>query len=502
MRDSSLVATDPRSPIADPLLAMLVAFQQRGIDYCYWKSSRRVDLALAGESDMDLMMARRHRHEVYRLLLEGGFKQFPAVAGRSEPSIVSFLGHDDASGRLIHIHLHFGLMAGRTLLKNYRLPWETAILDRAVWHPTMPLRMLDPVSEALLVVVRGNLELRRSDLVTLRNWRTSTSKFSTDRARLATQVEREELANLAARCVTREAAETIADALYSQEPLQNMHRLRRRLHKELAAYRIYNAIEAQGRNMTRTMLWAAGGVNDRIIHLPRPWNRHVPGGGVLVALLGVDGSGKSTVMRAVRAWLGEEVDVFPTYFGTGDGRPSLLLLPLKIMVPLVTQLMGKPRGASHGNIADRPPGAIYTVLMTLWATVLAAEKRLKLTVARRAASRGMLVIADRYPQNENTSYNDGPLLPRLRGVPGWLRRFEARSYALAQHLAPELVIKLEAPSDVLALREPNMDPDVIAQRVVALQQLCFPNSTVISIDATRPLGEVLLQVKREIWCRL
>jgi hypothetical protein len=146
--------------------------------------------------------------------------------------------------------------------------------------------------------------------------------------------------------------------------------------------------------------------------------------------------------------------------------------------------------------------AIYTVLMTLWATVLAAEKRLKLTVARRAASRGMLVIADRYPQNENISYNDGPLLPRLRGVPGWLRRFEARSYALAQRLAPELVIKLEAPSDVLALREPNMDPDVIGQRVVALQQLCFPNSTVISIDATRPLDEVLLQVKREIWCRL
>jgi hypothetical protein len=503
MRDSGLVATDPLGPIADPLLTMLVAFQQHGIDYCYWKSSKRIRLALSGESDVDLMVARHDRHEVYKLLHQSGFKQFPTIFGRFEPSIVSFLGHDDASGRLIHVHLHFGLMAGRTLLKNYRLPWEATVLERAVWHPTMPLRILDPVSEALLVIVRGTLELSRSDLVTWRNWRATTDKFAADRTELDTQVERKELVDFAARCVTMRTAEMIADALYSREALFGTHRLRRRLRKELAAYRIYNTLEAEGRNVARTLLWAAGGVNDRVLHAPRPRQRLVPSGGILVALLGVDGSGKSTVMRGVRTWIGKEVDVFPTYFGTGDGRPSLLLLPFKIMVPLVMRLLGsKPRGASHGNIADRPPGAMYTLLMTLWAAVLAAEKRLKLTVARRAAARGMLVIADRYPQNDNIGYNDGPLLPRLRGVPGWLREFEARSYGLAQRLAPDLVIKLEAPPNVLALREPSMDVDVIAQRVVALRQLRFPNSTVVSIDATQPLDEVLRQVKHEIWCRL
>jgi hypothetical protein len=180
-----------------------------------------------------------------------------------------------------------------------------------------------------------------------------------------------------------------------------------------------------------------------------------------------------------------------------------LLLPFKVMVPLVMRsIRRKPRGASHGNISDRPPGVIYTALMTLWAAVLAAEKRLKLTGARRAASRGMLVIADRFPQDENLDYNDGPLLPRLRGVPEWLRWFEARSYSLARRLAPDLVIKLEAPPDVLAMREPNMDIEVIARRVVALQQLRFPGSNVVSIDATQPLDEVLRQVKREIWRRL
>ena len=70
----------------------------------------------------------------------------------------------------------------------------------------------------------------------------------------------------------------------------------------------------------------------------------------MVAVLGVDGSGKSTLVRSLNQWLGQEVDVLPIYFGTGDGRPSLLLLPLKLLVPLVSRLFRtRPGGASHGG---------------------------------------------------------------------------------------------------------------------------------------------------------
>src|SRR6266550_3371064 len=76
-----------------------------------------------------------------------------------------------------------------------------------------------------------------------------------------------------------------------------------------------------------------------------------PGGGCVAAVIGVDGSGKSTVVAAIRAWLGQEIDVVPIYFGTGSGRPSLLLWPFKLMVPLITLLLRtKPQGASHGKI--------------------------------------------------------------------------------------------------------------------------------------------------------
>ena len=56
---------------------------------------------------------------------------------------------------LIHLHLHFMLTIGERLLKNYRVPWENVLLTRAILHPTLPVRILEPTSEAVLLVVRA-----------------------------------------------------------------------------------------------------------------------------------------------------------------------------------------------------------------------------------------------------------------------------------------------------------------------------------------------------------
>jgi hypothetical protein len=223
----------------------------------------------------------------------------------------------------------------------------------------------------------------------------------------------------------------------------------------------------------------------------------------VIAMLGVHGSGKTTLTCTVRTWLGAEMDVMPIYFGSGDGRPSLILTPLKMMVPLARTLMRrKPASALHGQVPDRAPGPVYACLLALWATVLAIEKRRKLTAAHRGAARGAVVVADRYPQDQLLSFNDGPLLPPLRSVPDWLRRFEARSYALARRLPPDLVIRLDATPDVLAGREPDMDRALLVARTEAVKQLVFPDVPLVAIDATAPLDEVVRRAKPEIWRRL
>jgi hypothetical protein len=482
------------------LAEVLDAFHLQRIAYCYWKSSRRLPAVLAGEGDIDLLVARGDLHCAQAVLVDRDFKLFPSVADRDHPAALSFLGYDERSGRLIHIHLHSQLIVGERLLRNYRIPWEEVFLSRAVFHPTLPIRILEPTSEAVLLVVRACLELRRLDPMTLWIWQATTGKFALDRAELVARIDRAALRAHAAELSTDELAELIADAFYDEQSLEGQARLRRRVRKHCSGYRSYNAVEARVRSAWRSLQWVAGALNKRVLHMPRPWNRRTPGGGWLVAIVGVDGSGKSTSVATMRAWLGAKVDVMPLYFGTGDGRPSLFLWPLKLTMPLMTgALRTKPSCASHGKITGRPPGLLYSLLLMVWAVAVAIDKRTKLTAARRATSRGLVVITDRFPQDQILGFNDGPLLTRLTTVPHWLRRFEGEAYALARRLPPDLVIKLVVTPETAARREPNMDPVVIRERIAALQRLDFPGARVVCVDAEQPLAEVIRAVKHEIW---
>lgn len=484
-----------------PLLLMVLNdFHQQSISYCYWKSSRRLYRGLTGEGDLDLLVAKEDQHRAQAILLERGLKLFPCVACRDHPAMLSFLGYDEPSGRIVHLHLHFRLVAGNSLLKNYRLPWEEAILARTIVHPMLTIRMLDPASEALLSIVRSCLELRWSDPIALRNWRAARHKFALDRSELATRVDRVTLGNRAAELLGHDLADMLADTVCGAPTLADQRRLRRRIQRHFAAHRAYNAFETGLRSLGRAVLWAAGSLNRRFLWAPRPWSRRPPGGGRVVAVIGVDGSGKSTVVAAIRAWLSREIDAVPIYFGTGAGRPSLVLWPFKLMVPLITLLLRtKPKGASHGKISDRAPGLLYGVLLMVWATVAAIEKRIKLSAAHRGANRGLLVLTDRYPQNEIAGFNEGPLMSHLTRVPLWLRRFEATAYSLAHRLPPDLVIKLLVTPETAARREPHMDPEVIRTRIADVPRLAFPGARVVCIDAEQSLIDVIRTVKREIW---
>jgi hypothetical protein len=482
------------------LVKVLNEFHRQQISYCYWKSSRRLDAVFAGEGDVDLLVARKDQHRVQVILAERDFKLFPSVADRDHPATLSYLGYDERGGQLIHMHLHFLLIVGERLLKNYRIPWEEVLLTRAILHPTLPIRILEPTSEAVLLVVRACLELRRLDLMTLCVWEATTRKFALDRADLAALVDRAALRDLAAELLGEDLAERVADAFYGEQPLETQVLLRRRMTKHFAAYRSYNALEARLRNAGRALLWVAGSLNKHVLHAPRPWNRRAPGGGCMVAMIGVDGSGKSTAVTTMRAWLGPKVDVMPIYFGTGDGRPSLFLRPLKLTMPLIMRMLkSKPKVASHGKASGPAPGLLYSLLLVVWAMAVAADKRMKLAAARRGTNRGLIVIADRYPQSQILGFNDGPLLTRLSMVPHWLRRLESAAYALAHRLPPDLVIKLIVTPETAARREPEMDPVVIGERIAALQRLELPGARIVCVDAEQPLAEVIRVVKREIW---
>jgi hypothetical protein len=496
----TLRAPAPEPGILSVYAKLIDGFGRARVAWCYWKSSRRAAEALGGETDLDILVASVNQPDARRVLLECGFREFVPAAGHADPSVECYLSHDEPSGQIAHVDLHTRLALGAAAFKTHWLPWEDSLIRRAAPREGRRLPSLDPLSEAVLLVVRACLELRRSDPIAAWNWSLTTNKFALDRALLATCVDRGAVRARAAELLDDKIAISLADALFDRRPLHDQTELRRRVRRAVARYRTCGRLEGFARGFWRSCRAAAHALNRRGHLWPRPWNRSVPGGGIVVAVIAVDGAGKSTLVRGLCEWLEHEVDVLPLYFGTGDGRPSWFLAPLKLLVPLASMLMrSKPKGSSHGVVTSAAPGFAYSFLLAIWATVLAAEKRFKLRAAHRAASRGMVVITDRFPQDEIPDFNDGPLLPRLTHVPRWLRAFEASAYALARELRPDLVIKLVASPELIASREPTMDPGVIRARTAAVERLTLGGALTTTILASQSAAEVLRAAKAEIW---
>ena len=127
-----------------------------------------------------------------------------------------------------------------------------------------------------------------------------------------------------------------------------------------------------------------------------------------MALLGCDGSGKSTHIKEIAEWLSWKLDVLPIYFGSGDGPGSLLRWPLKLAADIMRRK--GPTGMSKASMRLRDDVSWYKRFGRVpWALFLAMEKRKKLKRLWRARNRGMIVLCDRFPQNQIKGFNDGPL---------------------------------------------------------------------------------------------
>lgn len=486
-----------RSPLLTDLLA---SFESQKVGYCCWKSSLRAAHGMTGVSDLDLLIARPDRQKAIELLLTFGFKQWPDASGCDHPAIASFLGWDETTGLIHHVHIQFKIVFGHSLLRTFRLPAEDQFIARSVRHPTEPLRVLHPADEALLLVVRTQIESRWLDPIALWRRKKLCEKAANDLAALAPIVEPADVRERAAQFFSPGLAEEIANQLNLNGGDFWRRRISGRIARELSAYRMYGGAEALLRMLARDALWAVRAINWRYLRWPRPRRRRAPGGGIVISIVGLDGSGKSTLVREVHRWLSAEIDVMPCYFGTGDGEPSLFFRPFKAASRWVARLVRtRPKGASHGVVSDRPPGLGYSVLFAIWAIAAAIEKRQKILATQRGAGRGLVVVTDRYPQNEVPEFNDGPLLHRLPRCPAVLKRFEASVYEMAQRARPDLVIKLQVGRETVIQREPQMVKSIIDQRIAWLSQLTFSSTRVVSIDAARPLEEVHRKAKHEIW---
>jgi hypothetical protein len=304
-----LRAPAPPLDVVTHLFERLHAEGGEGIRYCHWKSNEHLYASMVGGTDLDVLVDRRAASQLTRIFGELGIKRFAAKPFSGYPGIEDYVAFDSPSGKLLHVHVHYQLTLGEKRLKGYHLPWEDLVLSTRVLDETHGVSVCDPNVELLLVVIRVALKLRVRDIVGAAVGRPYLGVHALRELRWLTErADRTLLQDLARRGVGAKAAERLAEIIAEPVPSRlQLLAFRLAVEPSLGEYRLFGVLEARRRRWAREsrLLWWMA--LNRLRGMPARSSRTLPQGGLIVALVGASGAGKSTVAARVADWLSWEV---------------------------------------------------------------------------------------------------------------------------------------------------------------------------------------------------
>ncbi len=492
---------------------LLDKFHSEDLIYCHWKSNEHVLEGMLGLTDLDILVDKKCYSNLQQILASSGFKRFCATPNNGYPAVEDYLGMDEKTGKLIHLHLHYQLVAGVAHLKGTHLPWENLVLNTRILDHENNIYVVNPDIEMILLVVRAALKIRSRDYLLDRfGKKYFRGDFAKEFFWLKARINHDQILKTGSQLLGSQKAGLILQQIVLGEPSLKQLRALFNNSSTLHLYRTYYPFEARIRRWLRELLWGLGVINKRYLHAATPLRRIPATGGLLIALMGCDGSGKSTQMKAVIKWLSWKIDVVPVYFGSGDGPSSLIRKPFNVMARVVRDLPGfQSNRKSLKTVTDDKISVdssqdplLRKIARIPWALVLAYEKCSKIRKVTKARNRGMIVVCDRYPQNQIMGFNDGPLISHWRNHHLWLLRklanWESAPYRWAEDNPPDIVLKLDVTPEVALLRKPDADIEEYQRRVDAIKSFKYPSKTkVVLLNAEEPLELVLLKAKMAIW---
>ncbi len=476
-----------------PLVSALTsALADEGVDYCHWKSNQSLDVAERGETDLDLLVNRSQASQFETVMASLGFIPAARPHVNDIPGVTHYFGYDASADRLVHVHAHYPLVLGHDRTKNYRLPIEEAYLESSEVHGAFPIP--SPEFEYAVLVIRMVLKYAILDEILWNAVRGghAGAKIS-ERAELDSLGDRIDRDRL--KVVIEDHLPFVGSDLFAEA--EQIATQRAPLRKRLSvAHRIQSALAPHARSSAPLDLWL------------RLWRRlqmtaPAPGfrpktGGVLVAILGGDGAGKSTALEEIGAWLSGDFDVSTVHLG----RPPWSWTTYAVRAVLKA-------ATAAGLVKDIPPSgpdADEEISQSenrrlFWYAFKARDRYREYRKARRAANRGTIVLSDRYPHSA-LSRTDVPQVARLLAEkPGtihrWLILFEDRYHSMVAK--PDLTFVLLLEPEEAVRRKTDEPADYVLERSSEIWETDWEREDVHIIDASRPQEVVAAEMKQIIW---
>jgi thymidylate kinase len=491
------------SQIIPATTSLFDELNRQGIRYCHWKSNSRLHRGLEGRTDLDLLIDPNHEKSFKNILIDQGIKPILPPDGKQYPGMDHFLGFDTISGRLFHLHVHYQLVLGEQFVKNYALPLEKQFLDSA----SLRDGVMVPSSELELIVlsIRALLKYRDRDVM--------KDKLSIRSPGIPEHIHNEilwllERTSLESIDLVLKSLPQLTDPESILEFLQTMSmsprngrkllKLRRRVRKMLRPYQRRNRLVASISyfKLSTRKMFIQRSAPDR--------QMSIPDSGLMLALVGLDGAGKSTLCAELIKWLGWKVDV-PFYY-LGSKQPSIWSDWSYIFFRMarrghreVSAILGETNIISKGIASARQ------ILLAIHYLFIGRDRYKRYQLAQEEVGKGSIVIFDRFPL---MAPFDGPQIHliddgSLNIISKFLSHEEMDLYRKFESL--DLLFLLNVSLETSMQRKPDHPCETIHAKYFALEDIKnnFKKGSYkwdwVPINAELPLEDVFLEIKRSVW---
>ena len=516
-----------------PIVLLSRRLSAAGVRYCRWKAHADLERILSGAGDLDLLVERSHAETFLRVAEEVGFTRVVPCFERSPAQELHLYGLDQATGTLLHLHINFELL-DRAIVLSARAPaepWSHEKMNVETvrqeprppgFHPAehaltpeefvlrhctsgetsgplegMPVTQSD--AEAMIFVLRTmeqyarlsqyprlamnvkRLQAKLQAVLAAGDWRTSLDRLPAN---------------------ARPLFGEFVTALERPTSWFRRYRLARRLQTELGGGQRACPIPDVATPVKAAWLHAGWW---RLRH-GSGTPKQLKDGGKVIAIVGPDASGKSTMVSASAAWLGQVFRVEVAHLGKPPSTwltwlPNVVGRLLGRLAPRLRTFHQRPAQAGDKSSGQ---GLLYRIR----AVLLAWDRRALAARLARKKAQGWLIVCDRYP----TACVGAPDSARLRSPQmepskSWLHALLARmENRLYRDIAdPDIVVRLSAPLELALNRNRERikagkeGDDFVAFRHNDFFMPPFGAAQIVVLDTSTTQQESLGNLRRQLW---
>jgi PST family polysaccharide transporter len=497
----------PRIP-DDGLLGQLVhRLAACGVRYCRCKGRVDVRRVLSGEGDLDLLVDHTHAQIFVGLAEQLGFKRVVSCFEPEQSRELHLYGPDLDTGVWVHLHVSVALPGSTAKTGDVAASLDELVLRHAVPVdvPGLPpgLPVVDPRAELIVSVVQT---MQR--YASLHQHLRRALRGKVLRAKLQAVLAQAEAAGW--RDMLEVWLPAVPPALFG-ECVQALRQPTSWLRRLLLARRLRACLGAgrpSGAGAGRRLLAVVRAGSWRLFHgLGSP--KQLPSGGAVLAFVGPEACGKSTLVAETSTWLGKVFRVKSAHLGKPP--PTWLTLVPSVAWALLRHMAPRLRAGHRPADEPRSAGGSWGLLARLKAVALAWDRRALATRLARQAARGWLVVCDRYP-SAVVGAADSARLTVNEALIG-KGRLGARLARLEQRLylgvpAPDLVIRLTAPLAVALRRNQarqkagkESDP-YVTRRHKEFVAPPFAGVPIVELDTDEPPAVTVRTLRGLLWERL